>query len=53
MFRGYYNQQCVHRSLNATTPAQRAGATAPAPAKLDHYGWWQYCHGLFQIPGAA
>jgi hypothetical protein len=36
-----------------TTPAQRAGTYAPAPAKLDHYGWRQYCHGLFQIPVAA
>ena len=52
-FRCYYNQRRVHRSLNGTTPAQRAGATTPAPAKLDHYGWRQYCHGLFQIPVAA
>ena len=53
MFRRYYNEQRVHRSLGGTTPAQRAGASAPAPATLDHYGWRQYCHGLFQIPVAA
>ena len=53
MFRCYYNEQRVHRSLGGTTPAQRAGASAPAPAKLDHYGWRQYCHGLFQIPVAS
>ena len=47
MFRRYYNEQRVHRSLGGTTPAQRAGASAPAPATLDHYGWRQYCHGLF------
>ncbi len=53
MFRRYYNEQRVHRSLGGTTPAQRAGAFAPAPATLDHYGWRQYCHGLFQIPVAS
>jgi transposase InsO family protein len=52
-FRCYYNEQRVHRSLDGTTPAQRAGALAPAPASLDYYGWRQYCHGVFQIPVAA
>jgi transposase InsO family protein len=52
-FRCYYNEQRVHRSLGGSTPAQRAGASAPAPATLHHYGWRQYCHGLFQIPVAA
>jgi len=36
--------------VGVTTPTVRAGASAPAPATLDHYGWRQYCHGLFQIP---
>jgi len=53
MFRLYYNEQRVHRSLGGTTPAQRAGASAPAPGKLDHFGRRRYCHGLFQIPVAA
>jgi putative transposase len=52
-FRCYHNEQRVHRSVDGTTPAQRAGASAPPPATLDHYGWRQYCHGLFQIPVAA
>src|SRR3979490_2462304 len=29
-FRCYYNEQRAHRSLDGTTPAQRAGASAPA-----------------------
>ena len=52
-FRCYYNEQRVHRSLNGSTPAQRAGATAPAPANFDRFDWRQYCHDLFQIPVAA
>jgi putative transposase len=52
-FRSYYNAQRVHRSLVGTPPAQRAGASAPAPAALDDFSWRQYCHGLFQIPVAA
>ena len=34
MFRCYYNEQRVHRSLCGTTPDQRAGASATAPATL-------------------
>jgi transposase InsO family protein len=52
-FRGYYNASRVHRSLDGTTPAHRAGASSPAPAALDRYGWRPYCRGLFQIPVAA
>ena len=52
-FRDYYNASRVHRSLEGTTPAHRAGASSPAPAALDRYAWQQYCHGLFQIPIAA
>jgi hypothetical protein len=53
MFHHYYNAQRAHRSLGGSTPAQRAGASALAPAKLDHYGWRPYCYGQFQIPVAA
>ncbi len=53
IFRGYCNEQRVHRSLGGTTPDQRAGASATAPATLYLYGWRPYCHGLFQIPIAA
>ncbi len=52
-FRCYYNAQRVQRALGGTTPAQHAGALAPASATFDHYGWRQYCHSLFQIPVAA
>jgi putative transposase len=51
--RCYYNERHVHRSRDGTTPAQRAGASAPVPAALDRYGWRQYCRGQFQIPVAA
>jgi transposase InsO family protein len=52
-FLWYYNASRVHRSLARTTPAQRAGASLPASAALDRYGWRQCCRGLFQIPLAA
>jgi putative transposase len=52
-FRDYYNASRVHRSLEGDTPAQCAGASSPAPAALDRYGWRQHCRGLFQIPVAA
>jgi putative transposase len=53
MFRRYYNEQRVHRSLGGTPPAQHAGASSPAPATFDHFAWRQYCYGLFQIPVVA
>ena len=52
-FRDYYNVRRVHRSLDGTTPAQRAGAASPAPAALDRHAWQQHCRGLFQTPIAA
>ena len=52
-FRDYYNAHRVHRSLDGTTPAQRAGARRPVPAELDHYGWQRHCRGLFELPIAA
>jgi transposase InsO family protein len=36
-----------------TTPAQRAGASSPVPASLDHHAWRQHWRGLFQTPIAA
>ncbi len=53
MFRRDYNASRVDRSLGGSTPAPRAGTSAPASAKLDHYGWRPYCRGLFQVPVAA
>jgi transposase InsO family protein len=52
-FRDYYNAHRVHRSLDGTTPAQRAGASSPAPGSLDRPAWRQHCRGLFQTPIAA
>jgi putative transposase len=52
-FRDYYNEHRVHRSLGGTTPAERAGESAPTRAQLDRYGWRDHCRGLFQIPVAA
>jgi putative transposase len=34
-FRDYYNASRLHCSLKSNTPAQRAGASSPAPATLD------------------
>ena len=52
-FKNYYNTHRVHRSLDGATPAQRAGASLPAPASLENYAWRQHCRGLFQTPVAA
>jgi hypothetical protein len=52
-FLRHSNHRRVQRSPGGTTPAQRAGAKAPAPAKLEHHGWQQYRRCLFQIPVAA
>ena len=52
-FRDYYNVHRVHRSLDGTTPAQSAGASSRALAKLASYAWQQHCRGLFETPIAA
>jgi putative transposase len=52
-FRRYYNGSRVHRSLNGTTPANRAGNPSPATANLACYAWKRHCYGLFQTPIAA
>jgi putative transposase len=51
-FADYYNTHRVHRSLDGTTPARRACASAPPPARaaLHQYVWKQHCHGLFHTP---
>jgi len=38
-FGDYYNALRVHRSLDGTTPEQRAGASSPAPISLNHHAW--------------
>src|SRR5712692_60987 len=52
-FRDYYNEHRVHRSLDGTTPSQRAGRSPPTAAALARYAWQQHCHDLFQTPVAA
>jgi hypothetical protein len=40
------------RSLDGTTPARRACASSPPPARaaLRRYAWEEHCGGLFHIP---
>jgi transposase InsO family protein len=52
-FRAYYNDVRVHRSLNGTTPANRAGNPSSSTANLAHYAWARHCDGLFQTPVVA
>ena len=52
-FQNYYNAHRVHRALGGSTPAQRAGASSPAKATLDHFAWRRHCRGLFWTPVAA
>ena len=52
-FQNYYNAHRVHRALCGSTPAQRAGASSPAKATLDHFAWRRHCRGLFWTPVAA
>ena len=52
-FRDYYNEHRVHRSLDGTTPSQRAGRPPPTAAALARYAWQQHCHDLFQTPVAT
>ena len=51
-FADYYNAHRVHRSLNGTTPARRACASSPPPARaaLRQYAWEEHCRGLFHTP---
>jgi putative transposase len=52
-FGDYYNAYRVHRSLDGSTPAQRARARLPPHASLGRHAWQQHCRGLFQTPIAA
>jgi putative transposase len=51
-FANYYNAHRVHRSLDGTTPARRACASSPPPARaaLRQYTWEEHCRGLFHTP---
>ena len=52
-FQHYYNRYRVHRSLDGTTPAQRADGPFRASAHLHRYAWQPHCRSLFQTPIAA
>ena len=52
-FKAYYNEVRVHRALNGTTPANRAGDPSPGAAQLARYSWKSHCRGLFETPVAA
>ena len=52
-FRDYYNRYRVHRALDGTPPAQRAGFSGPTLAAVASYGWRQHCRALFQTPVRA
>ena len=52
-FQNYYNTARVHRALNGTTPANRAGCPSPSPARFVNYAWMSNCRGLFDTPVAA
>ena len=52
-FRNYYNGARVHRSLNGTTPANRAENSSPSTTNLAYYAWKHHCHGLFETPITA
>ena len=52
-FRAYYKSARVHRSIDGTTPENRAGNSLPSKATLAHYAWERHCNGLFETPVAA
>jgi len=52
-FKDYYNRERVHASLDGGTPAEVAGESRAAPAKIDDFRWQTHCRGLVQLPIAA
>jgi transposase InsO family protein len=53
LFRNYYNECRVHRSLAGATPAEKGGGASQPSTNLAHYRWQSHCHGLFELPLAA
>ena len=53
LFRTYYNESRVHRSLAGATPAEKGGCPSQSSASLGHYRWQSHCQGLFELPVAA
>ena len=52
-FRVYYNGVRDHRSLNGTTPPNRAENASSSKANLAYYSLERHCNGLFETPVAA
>jgi hypothetical protein len=52
-FKGYYNHERVHASLDGDTPAEAAGESVTSRAKIDDFRWQTHCRGLVQLPIAA
>ena len=52
-FRAYYSSARVHRSIDGTTPENRAGNSLPSKANLAHYALERHCNGLFETPVAV
>ncbi len=52
-FRIYYNAVRVHRSLDGTTPENRAGHSSSSSANLSRYAWERHCNEPFDTPVAA
>jgi putative transposase len=53
LFRNYYNECRVHRSLAGVTPVEKGGGAGQPSASLANYRWQSHCHGLFELPVAA
>ena len=52
-FKGYYNANRVHVSLEGQTPLDVATATKPDIAELTNFRWISDCGGLVQLPVAT
>ena len=52
-YQEYFNDGCVHYSLNGKVPSQKAGEIEIKKAEISNYRWNSYCHGRFQVPAAA
>jgi hypothetical protein len=53
LFQRFYNGLRVHQGLDGDTPDEQAGSSSLPQASLEHYGWQNHCHGLFELPIAA
>jgi transposase InsO family protein len=53
LFRNYYNEYRVHRSLAGATPTEKGGGASQPSTSLAHYRWRSHRQGLFELPVAA